>query len=443
MLQICLFIYNVHTKDNKPCTANYSVLRINFSTTVNPSSYRKTANLLQDPKVRPCIAELLRTRCPPPKLLLRVERVIEVTVRKDEEGHNNDKYETLYKAYRIFLSDGEYTIQALLKSELHVLASSNKGELTPGTVLDVQDYELRTANRLLSTCARPGRVIFLAVARYKRAVPYKMDIRLKKLEDEHSPVKRDAGAISGEEDGDSDLLGLHKRQKTSERDELAEFRAEVEDIEEAMKDDIKDEDSEGDIRDISQYYSPGATSPSTTLLSSSLKVLTLSDLLAPRIPFPKRNYACNVIAVISWISPQVIKRTHMPPKRDLRLIDPTIIDIIDRRRSSVTSTASLPSTSPPSMTANGTVGISMSVFVDAARFHPAIGTVALFRGLKTHEWDGISLNAYEKDCRNKEWFITELERLNSLGIDSSALKKWWLHVQTRWEDTRESSISDK
>ncbi|GBF59594.1 hypothetical protein TMEN_854 [Trichophyton mentagrophytes] len=394
-------------------------------------------------QVRPCIAELIRTRCPPPKLLLRVERVIEVIVRKEEEAHNNDKHEAVYKAYRLFLSDGEYTIQALLKSELHVLASSSKDDLTPGTVLDIQDYELRTANRPASKGTRPGRVVFLAVARYRRAVPFKLDIQLKIIEDEHLPVKRDAAALSDEGTNDS-LREQKRRQRTAERDEAVVFRAAVENTNrlEEIEDAIKGENFKDGIQGVSPCYSTTPKTLSSTLMSTSLKILTLSDLLAPRIPFPKRNYPCNVIAVISWISPQVIQRAHMPPKRDLRLIDPTIIETVDKRRSSVTTASSLPSTSPPSMTANWTVGISMSVFIDAAEFHPPVGTVAFFRGIKTHEWDGISLNAYEKDCRDKEWFTTDPDRLASLGVDSAALKNWWLHVQTRWEDARKASIQE-
>ncbi|EZG08088.1 hypothetical protein H106_02576 [Trichophyton rubrum CBS 735.88] len=387
-------------------------------------------------QIRPCIAELIRTQCPPPKLLLRVERVIEVLVRKDEEAHNNDKHEAVYKAYRLFLSDGEYTIQALLKSELHVLVSSSKDDLTPGTVLDIQDYELRTAKRPTSKGLRPGKVVFLAVARYRRAVPFKLDVQLKNIDDEHLSVKRDAAALSDGGAVDS-LREQKRRQKSAERDETTVFRAAVEDTN--LLGEIEDENCKDDILGVSPRSSTVPKTLSFTAMSTPMKVLTLSDLLAPRIPFPKRNYSCNVIAVISWISPQVIKRTNMPPKRDLRLIDPTIIKTVDKRRSSVTTGSSLPSTSPPSMTANWTVGISMSVFIDAAKFHPPVGTVAFFRGLKTHEWDGISLNAYEKDCRNKEWFIADPDRLASLGVDSSALKTWWLHVQTRWEDARKAS----
>lgn len=312
-------------------------------------------------------------------------------VRKEEEAHNNDKHEAVYKAYRLFLSDGEYTIQALLKSELHVLASSSKDDLTPGTVLDIQDYELRTANRPESKGTRPGRVVFLAVARYRRAVPFKLDIQLKIIEDEHLPVKRDAAALSDEGTNDS-LREQKRRQKTAERDEAVVFRAAVENSNrlEEIEDAIKGENFKDGIQGVSPCYSTTPKTMSSTPMSTSLKILTLSDLLAPRIPFPKRNYPCNVIAVISWISPQVIQRAHMPPKRDLRLIDPTIIETVDKRRSSVTTASSLPSTSPPSMTANWTVGISMSVFIDAAEFHPPVGTVAFFRGIKTHEWEGIT-----------------------------------------------------
>ena len=202
----------------------------------------------------------------------------------------------MYKAYRLFLSDGEYTIQALLKSELHVLVSSSKDDLTPGTVLDIQDFELRTAKRPTSKGLRPGKVVFLAVARYRRAVPFKLDVQLKNIDDEHLSVKRDAAALSDGGAVDS-LREQKRRQKSAERDETTVFRAAVEDTN--LLGEIEDENCKDDILGVSPRSSTVPKTLSFTAMSTPMKVLTLSDLLAPRIPFPKRNYSCNVIAVIS------------------------------------------------------------------------------------------------------------------------------------------------
>ncbi|KAM5446296.1 hypothetical protein MaudCBS49596_006705 [Microsporum audouinii] len=412
-------------------------------------------------QVRPCIAEFLRTGCRPPELRLRVERVIEVPVaiplhthdEGEEDQDGRPEATALYKAYRMFLSDGEHTIQALLKSQLHALVS-HTDELAPGTVLDIEDYELRAANRVVSgggSRQSPGTVVFLAVGRYSPVEPGTPD---------HSGSLLEQGEdfANGRFDRDDGLSARpEKRQRTASvaADEASPARTS------SQRD--RSETRTGNATNTPiPHDTPGAASshlppkhiedqeiprcrsagpmiaPSTKakhVVEPSRKILALSDLLFPLTPLPRRNHICSVIAVVSWISPEVIKRTYMPPKRDLRLIDPSIVDTIDQRRSS-TAPSSLPSSLPPSRTANGTLGISMSVFVDAAKFHPPVGTVALFRGLKTHEWDGISLNAYEKDCRNKEWFVTDPARLAMLGVDASALKTWWLETQKRWEDAR-------
>ncbi|KAM5455353.1 hypothetical protein McanMca71_006220 [Microsporum canis] len=388
-------------------------------------------------QVRPCIAEFLRTGCRPPELRLRVERVIEVPVaiplhthdEGEEDQGGRPEATALYKAYRMFLSDGEHTIQALLKSQLHALVS-HTDELAPGTVLDIEDYELRAANRVVSgggSRQSPGTVVFLAVGRYSPVEPGTPD-------HSGSLLQQGEDFATGRFDRDDGLSTRpEKRQRTASvaADEASPARTS------SQRD--RSEARTGNAANTPiPHDTPGAASshlPPKHIVEPSRKILALSDLLFPLTPFPRRNHICNVIAVVSWISPEVIKRTYMPPKRDLRLIDPSIVDTIDQRRSS-TAPSSLPSSLPPSRTANGTLGISMSVFVDAAKFHPPVGTVALFRGLKTHEWDGISLNAYEKDCRNKEWFVTDPARLAMLGVDASALKTWWLETQKRWEDAR-------
>ncbi|KAF3481000.1 uncharacterized protein GIQ15_06347 [Arthroderma uncinatum] len=415
----------------------------------------------------------------------------------------------------MFLSDGEHTIQALLKKQLHYLVSITD-EIAPGAVLRVENYDLRTANRDVSRGSRhgTGQVVFLAVGKYRK-VDF-VEIYTSRggeitSEKEHrgvedgTPVLKRSRATS--EKGDYLQGGRQKKPRTGsiifrdslkaseERDEALSInytkhgdgnptptRSTVSRMSKPTDTLISGYDTLSitttapqDVQsrnlpsntDVPEYNHPTKlpplestsetvmdTSPVTTTpkrppsrqdhsksasLQRPLNLLTLSDLLCPQTPFPKRNYMCDVIAVISWISPHVIKRACMPPKRDLRLIDPTIISTIDKRRSTTLLT-SLPSSAPPSATANGTLGISMSVFVDAADFHPLVGTVALFRCLKTHEWDGISLNAYEKDCKGKEWFVTEPNSLATLGADASALKQWWLETQARWEEARMTPV---
>ncbi|KAI9836053.1 MAG: hypothetical protein M1819_001664 [Sarea resinae] len=49
--------------------------------------------------------------------------------------------------------------------------------------------------------------------------------------------------------------------------------------------------------------------------------------------------------------------------------------------------------------------ILLSVFVSPSTFEPEPGTVALFRGLRNHRFEGCSLNAYRGDCEGRAWYV--------------------------------------
>ncbi|KZF21189.1 hypothetical protein L228DRAFT_262236 [Xylona heveae TC161] len=112
--------------------------------------------------------------------------------------------------------------------------------------------------------------------------------------------------------------------------------------------------------------------PSTCPRSS--KIYTLSSLLT-HVPY-RQNYKLSVVAIIDWVSPHLIKRPNMDLKRDIRIVDPTT-----------------------------TRRVLLSVYADPEHFTPAVGTVALFRHLRNHKWEGASLNAYKSDCEGKSWFV--------------------------------------
>lgn len=112
----------------------------------------------------------------------------------------------------------------------------------------------------------------------------------------------------------------------------------------------------------------------------------------------RRNTHHDILALIVSVNPELIKRTGMPPKRDVRIMD---ISIIKK--------------------------VSLSVFVDAENFHPEPGTVALFKGLTTHEYDGGSLNAYAKDCDNIEWFVPDPPGFENGEV--AQLKDCWARLQ--------------
>ncbi|PGH17523.1 hypothetical protein AJ79_01123 [Helicocarpus griseus UAMH5409] len=196
---------------------------------------------------------------------------------------------------------------------------------------------------------------------------------------------------------------------------------------------------------------PTPTSQSLHPITRPLNLHTLSQLLMPSKPRLKRNYICDVLAVISWISPEIVKRPFMSPKRDLRIVDPSLLELRQRD----------PGQQQEQYNHQKSVmGVSVSVFVNAATFSPSVGTVALFRNLKTHEWEGVSLNAYEKNCKGREWFVSEPERVreileaegvgvgkvgdveNSAGFDPEELKVWWKELRKGDTETDEIGVQD-
>lgn len=108
-----------------------------------------------------------------------------------------------------------------------------------------------------------------------------------------------------------------------------------------------------------------------------------------------RNKVHDVFAIVCSVQESVVKPPkNMPRKRDIRIMDPST----DKR-------------------------VLVSVFVDPDNFQPAVGTVALFRNLTTHEWDSGMLNVYHDKCAGRAWFIKDPVEVE--GCDVKALKEWW------------------
>ena len=126
-------------------------------------------------------------------------------------------------------------------------------------------------------------------------------------------------------------------------------------------------------------------------IRSPLELYRLASMTGNR---KNQNRRGDYFATISWIDNKTIKRFCMPLKRDLRIVDPST----EKQ-------------------------VLLSVFVDPVNFTPAVGTIALFRNLRTHEWDGGSLNAYEKDCKGYDWFVPFPVGVS--GCDVEGMTKWW------------------
>ncbi|EFW15036.1 conserved hypothetical protein [Coccidioides posadasii str. Silveira] len=462
------------------------------------------------PVVQPCIAELLRTGYHPPELILRVERVIEVPIILASRqfigdtgpsvscslavpGSSEEERIPTRKTYRIFLSDGELVIQALLKRELHYFVST--GEVVPGAVLGLERFEIKKAERVSSADVHAkdkseslGQIVFLAVERF-RAVDGRLrpepkigeiQIGMPILKVKMVAKKRDRDELDASEplrQKNARLPDPDQKSDTS-KDTSPPPTAQVQDrickTEEFYESILDDTEmlASGFLLEDTREQSPGLSARASTCgaaegirprtpgaadltmfpfestwlpptksqaktpnahaqpirslsITRPLNLFLVHELLYPLRALPKRNYIVDVFGVVSWTSPNTITRRNMPPKRDLRIVDSSFTSHPQRNQHPSNTKLEL--------------GISVSVFVDAERFCPPVGTVALFRSLKTHEWEGISLNAYEKDCGGgKEWFICDKRKLEDAGYDVVGMRKWW----EQWDAERKKKLEE-
>ena len=381
--------------------------------------------------LKPVIQEIVRTRFYGKPIELLVERIHVVP-------HNSDDEESA--AYRLWMSDGEKIVQAVLRSEIHPFVTSR--EIRDGSIVLVTRYEIKQAKRYNGK----GHVLYLAIDDIeaighdgRESVPFTFE-----------PVRPTAEA-SGPSSESTIFPGLRssdetppKAISTPPRDEgpLGRKRPPEEPspsptptkpkarkvtFETRGKREhilfTRPKTSSGpSMRQPSGYASfstrpktqpspearrtgGGAEASSTqqdaqqsTTISRPVSLTPLAAITGPPHTV-LRNRIVDVLAVIAQVSPEVVTRTHLthldlPPSRNLRIVDP--------------STAKK---------------VQLTVFVDAERFTPEVGTVALFRSVTTHEWDGGSLKAYPRDCRGKEWFLPGPWGVE--GCDVRALKHWW------------------
>ena len=118
----------------------------------------------------------------------------------------------------------------------------------------------------------------------------------------------------------------------------------------------------------------------------------MCKLIGPRVA---RNQVHDVFAIVCPVDTNIKNIKNLPQQRDLHVTDAST----DRE-------------------------VLMNVLVDAVSFNPALGTVALFCSVTTHEWMGGSLKAYPKDCCGRKWCIPDPVGIE--GCDGEGLRRSWL-----------------
>lgn len=116
--------------------------------------------------------------------------------------------------------------------------------------------------------------------------------------------------------------------------------------------------------------------------------------------YRRRSDLYDVFVVIHSVGDSVIKRLRMPPKRDVRIVDPST----DKK-------------------------VLLSVFVEPENFIPVVGTIALIRMVSTHEFEGGMLNIYPNHCEGRAWFLPNPVGVE--GCDVEAMRVWWTRMQAK------------
>ena len=420
---------------------------------------------------RPIIKELVRTKVCFPKIQLLVDRILLATVAEQEDGRPKE-------AFRLYLSDGEKSIQALVRRRLYKMIIA--GDVCEGSYLLIKEYTLESAERtqgdgainyiLLQdfypigfdgrssqddwTCRSPIKRILASPIASEIIEPPQRSFDTGSTTRGRSPTGLQSAistslpqvaVVETDEPGQNKVQvfkdqeapsARHGKRKREDRSALEEIDSnsqssptkkiqklgrETEEEQPRMTSSGKaSQGAAGSYQlenqpKLSTSYanraisaSPASTSESVFRRGTStsrptsragassrpvhgpLRLLPLAALRGHR----RRNDIYDVFGVIYSVSDMVVKRSRMPAKRDIRIVDPST----DKK-------------------------VLLSVFVDPAKFKPSVGQVALMRNLTTHEWDGGMLNAYPKQCEGKEWFIPDPKSIP--GCDTDWLREWW------------------
>ncbi|KAI9887651.1 MAG: hypothetical protein M1823_000515 [Watsoniomyces obsoletus] len=423
---------------------------------------------------KPCIGELIRTSYHPPNLVLLVVKIeIEPASGGGDEGN---------EAFRLFLSDNEYIIQAIILKETYRFVTTR--ETTEGSYIMLDSYEVQTRPRVDGTGPVAGLLRYLAITNFHTvghcpdyaemleeaqekarlaatlgsSIMEKNDKGYGSSPDGASPTKKRKVANSAvrrviapvKKDGDrknQPVQGGQDQKLAAVKMRMQQQRGESDKENTLSKaaavsippprnilpkaGGMPTPVTPPKLHNNPLNFKPGImTTPGKHppfMASPQVPNLPLKPIPRPLekeaitlscIPSlqPRQNRLCDVLAIIDWVCPNV-QSCFLGPKREVRLVD----DSTDKR-------------------------VLLSVFINPTEFKPEIGTVALWRNLRNHKWEGYSLNAYDKDCNGWKWFVMgeDLEKEGEkVGLEKrrvEELRKWW---EKRCEMEREEKEKEK
>ncbi|KAL8695700.1 MAG: hypothetical protein Q9224_003227 [Gallowayella concinna] len=380
-------------------------------------------------RLDPVIQELVRTQVCFPNLKLLVDRIVVVNLPEVDElsGH---------EAFKLTLTDGEKTIQALLKRRIYKTLYNE--DIREGSFVILKVYRLARGKKTKGKGTITYLVIedFFAIGEDDRydenlevfeepnPAPVELDLSQRRIHG-HASIGRTVvptdGQINGERIPKSSVQKLPRTETSMEYgvENAASDRVQgnatptpptSQQQREAMKrkwDTALEEIDANDTYRVSKYRrleetrakeAQAAADASARALLVRFQSFPTTPLVAIIGPNKRRNTRHDVLALIISISPDIIKRNGMPPKRDFRIMD-----------------------------ISTTKKVLLSVFAKDEDFQPEPGTVALFKHLTTHDFDGGSLNAYAKDCSNPDWFVVDPPGFENGEV--AQLKDCWARLQ--------------
>lgn len=388
--------------------------------------------------MRACLAELLRTAHHPRSLLLRVEKVVPQRDTDDKtSGHK-----TAQKSTRLYLTDEELIVQALVLPELHL-------SIKVGDILDIRRFEVFRARRK----TRPGQILFLGIqdcevlpreastADTSReqggfirealtpSPPPASSSRKRRYSETtrgQSPTpapvseqpKRSMEAFDSEEALPVTTMEPPGSQssddfETSTPDAAATQRRRqaLHEIDRAVSPHFSKSPSR--IPDVPERAEPEVVSP---IASPSLTDLASLPSLAP-------STAITVLAIITWTGQTLLRPSRaFPPKRHIKLHDPSIAHLF--------------------------TGVSLATYVDAPNFKPERGTIALLQDVVVQRCasgggevsHSHMLNAYpslpeklEVKGEQLPWFVDDEDTLRAMGLGEKIdeMRIWWEQRETK------------
>lgn len=354
----------------------------------------------------PVISELLRTRYCAPGTIFLVEGIEIIPVSKTGR----------WQAVRLLLGDGDLCVQALLSADCHRFVET--GEVSTGFYIKLEQFDLQWEAMDPEDGTAGGKMdqkmVFLALHdlttigwndAYRAMAKQHRDES--ETHDERTSAKNDKGkekAIPGEARSPPPML--HTRME----EESASVR--LPPSSSGYGDEIDMDDA---FEDMERIVFPNAKKRSTPKAATSsrargpvalprdwvdrqvpLKLTTLHSI--PSLPYAQ-NWTCNILAIITSLSP--VEASYLPPykQRTARLADP--------------STAKQ---------------VHLTVFLDPESFTPPIGSAVLLTGVKNHRFDGGSLKKYASDGgKGGEWWFEDPVDLT--WCDVAGIKTWWKQME--------------